>query len=139
MAIQWSSALALGVPEIDAQHAELFRRVDLLHDAMLARDRAEAVRLLEYLHQYVRAHFALEEELMREVGYPALAAHAGEHGKFARTVAALERELSERGATAALVLVLEREVSGWLQQHVYSTDGELGWWLRERRGEEVRP
>ena len=138
MAIQWSSALAIGVAEIDIQHAELFRRVDRLHDAMLSRDRAEAVRLLEYLHQYVRAHFVLEEALMLERGYPDRAAHLAEHAAFARTVATLERDLAEHGATAALVLRLEREVSAWLQQHVYSTDGALGWWVREHRPSEAR-
>jgi hemerythrin len=138
MAIHWTSALSVGVPDIDGQHAELFRRVDRLHDAMLARDRAEAVRLLEYLHEYVRVHFALEDALMRDLGYPDHAAHTAEHASFAREVAALERDLAEHGATAALVLRLEREVSGWLQRHVYSTDGALGWWVREHRGVEVR-
>ena len=135
MTIQWSSALSVGVAEIDEQHAELFRRVDRLHDAMLSRERTEAVRLLTYLHEYVRVHFALEEALMRDTGYTDHAAHAAEHAAFARVVGTLERDLSEQGATAALVLRLEREVSGWLQQHVYSTDGALGWWVRERRGE----
>ncbi len=138
MALQWSSVLAVGVPEIDAQHEELFLRVDRLHDAMLARDRAGAVELIGYLGEYVRTHFGMEEGLMRAVGYPEREPHADEHARFAAAVVGLQRALAEEGATAALVLRLEREVSGWLRRHVYTADQALGAWIRDRRSAEAR-
>ena len=49
MLLQWTTALSVGVDEIDAQHQELFRRVDRLLDAMARNDRSEAARLLEFL------------------------------------------------------------------------------------------
>ena len=61
MAIRWTSALAIGVANLDAQHEELFRRVDRLHDAMLARDRTEAGELIRFLQRYVADHLEAEE------------------------------------------------------------------------------
>ncbi len=138
MALQWSSVLSVGVPEIDAQHEELFRRVDRLHDAMLARDRAGAVELIGYLGEYVRTHFGMEEGLMRAVGYPEREPHTAEHGRFTAAVVDLQRALAQEGASAALVLRLEREVSGWLRRHVYTTDLALGAWVRDRRAADAR-
>jgi hemerythrin len=125
MALRWTSALSIGVAELDAQHEELFRRVDRLLDAMLARDRSEASCLLAFLQQHVTDHFAAEERLMREVAYPDAALHAAEHTKFAAEIAALAAIFALEGATARLVLRLERDVTRWLQDHVYSTDHAL--------------
>ncbi|BDG04225.1 bacteriohemerythrin [Anaeromyxobacter oryzae] len=137
MALRWTSELSVGVPEIDVQHEELFERVDALESAILRRDRAAAVRVLRFLLEYVRLHFAAEEALMAAFAYPARAAHEAEHAGFARTIEDLARVLDAEGATAALVHRMEREVSSWLRDHVFSTDLALGWYVRERRGAEV--
>jgi hemerythrin len=137
MALRWSSELSVGVPEIDVQHEELFERVDSLESAILARDRGGAVKVLNFLLDYVRLHFAAEEALMAALAYPGRAAHEAEHAAFARTVEALGSYLDTEGATAALVHRMEREVTQWLRDHVFSTDLALGWYVRERRGAEV--
>ena len=126
MALQWNSTLSVGVAEIDAQHQELFRRVDRLLDSMLRNDRSEAVRLLAFLGEYVVVHFGDEERLMDEVDYHERARHAGEHQQFRAGLRELALALAERGPTASLVLQLERETIGWLKDHVYFTDLALG-------------
>ena len=67
--IQWSPALAVGVPEIDAQHQELFRRAERLITALRGGDRAEVTPLVRYLTDYAVEHFAAEERFMREIGF----------------------------------------------------------------------
>ncbi|WP_242334531.1 bacteriohemerythrin [Anaeromyxobacter sp. SG66] len=132
MALRWTSALSLGVAELDAQHEELFRRFDRLLDAMLRRDRSEATSLIGFLQHYTRDHFAAEERLMREVAYPDAALHAAEHLAFGAEIDALSNLFAVEGASARLVLRLEREVTGWLQDHVYSTDHALARFLLAR-------
>jgi hemerythrin len=126
VALQWSSALSLGVPSLDAQQRELFERVDRLLDSMLHGDRVEAVHLSAFLRQHVVLHFAAEEQLMRDLGYPDAASHTAEHAAFARTMLELEAAFRERGASAELVLRLEREAVAWLGGHVYLADVALG-------------
>ena len=132
MALRWTTALSIGVPELDAQHEELFRRVEQPVDAMLVHDRSEAVRLLAFLETYVRDHFAAEERVMRETAYPDLELHVAEHAAFTAEIAELVRTLAEQGPSARLVVSLEREVTGWLRDHLYSTDLTLGRWLVAR-------
>jgi hemerythrin len=137
MALQWTSALSSGVAELDAQLEELFRRVDRLLDAILARDRSEASRLLAFLQHHVTDHFAAEERLMREVEYPDAERHVAEHLAFASQIDALAGWLAAEGASARLVLRLEREVTAWLQDHVYGTDHALARFVAARQSDQA--
>jgi hemerythrin len=139
MALRWSSALATGVSEIDAQHVELFERFDQLLDAMIAKDRDGAARLIPFLQSHVREHLAAEERLMRELAYPDEAAHAAEHAAFAAEIEDLARQLEERGPTARLVLRLEVELTGWLRDHLYAADAALARFVLSRRWADGRP
>lgn len=126
MALRWTSALAIGVPDLDAQHEELFRRLDRLHDAMIAHERTEAARLLEFLLVYVRDHFAAEEALMRRTGFPDRARHEAEHAAFAAEIAGLYEALAREGPTNRLVFAVDRRVTGWLEEHIYTSDAAVG-------------
>ena len=69
---------------------------------------------------------------MRETAYPDLELHVAEHAAFTAEIAELVRTLAEQGPSARLVVSLEREVTGWLRDHLYSTDLTLGRWLVAR-------
>ena len=133
MALQWTSTLSVGDEAIDAQHRELFVRLDRLHDAMLRRERSEALRLLAFLRDYAVVHFEAEERLMAEAAYPEAARHAQEHEAFRAALRGLQEHFEAEGLTAALVLDLERRVVGWLREHVYHSDVALGRWTRRER------
>jgi hemerythrin len=133
MALQWTSTLSVGVPEIDEQHQELFRRIDRLLDAMLHQDRSEVGQLLAFLHGFVLEHFAAEERLMAEVEYPDAERHILEHREFARGLAQVEADFAAHGATAAVVFRLEQQTVGWLMDHVYFTDVALGRFVHARQ------
>jgi hemerythrin len=133
VALQWSSTLSLGVADLDAQHRELFERVDRLLDAMLRGDRSEAATLASFLREHVVLHFAAEERLMREHRYPDTAAHAAEHAAFAGSMLELDATMRQRGASAELVLRLEREVVAWIRDHVYVADVALGQFVTAAR------
>jgi hemerythrin len=134
MAIQWTPDLSVNVPEIDRQHQELFRRVDLLVEAMrLGRGKAEVGGVLAFLRGYVVEHFALEERTMEKKGYPELEAHRAEHRTFLQSIERLEVEHAANGATTALVLAVNQSVVGWLRAHVSRSDRSLGAFLSSRR------
>ena len=67
MAIEWTEDLATGVPEIDAQHKELFSRINRLLEACnQGQGRAEVGKTLAFLEEYVLIHFSTEEKIMTE-------------------------------------------------------------------------
>jgi len=139
VALRWTSALSLGVAEIDSQHEELFRRFERLEDAILAHDRSEAERLLDFLSEHLRAHCAAEEALMQVVGYPGLEVHAAEHRAFAAEIARLDLAQERHGTTAELVLRLDQDLGGWLHDHIYGSDMELARFVKSRGWDGGRP
>ncbi len=124
--IQWSPALAVGVPEIDAQHQELFRRADRLVSALRTGDRSEVEPLIRYLGDYVVEHFAAEERFMHEIGFPGLEGHRAVHLAFREEFATMLTDYERKGATPLVALTLHNWLSDWLRRHVGGLDVEIG-------------
>lgn len=143
MALQWTSLLSVGIPELDADHAEMFARMDELHDAMLAGDRSEVTRTIGFLRDHAVRHLAAEDTLMLALGYPERERHLREHEAFLATVRELARRHDANGPTALLVHDVERAVSAWIERHVAVQDVTLGAFAREHQrrhpGGERRP
>lgn len=126
MALTWDTTLVMGVPALDEQHQELFQQLDALLDAIRrGSSREEVGRTLDFLCEYVRTHFAAEEALMLEIGYPAFADHKAQHDAFARDLAMLEAEHRRNGPSPSLVLRVNARVSSWLRDHIYRVDRAL--------------
>lgn len=132
MTISWYPALAVGVREVDEQHKEIFRRVDALAQALIARRGAEELDpMFDFLGEYVVEHFGAEEALMRLHRYPRRAAHEAEHRAFEADFRALRSEHARDGATGFLLVKLNNRVAQWLTSHISKIDRELGQFLRE--------
>lgn len=137
MALHWTSVLSIGVPELDADHQEMFRRMDRLHDAILAGDRSEVSRMIAFLREHAVRHLAAEETMMLAIGYPEREHHLREHEAFLATVRELTRRHDANGPTAVLVHDVERAVTSWIEGHLATHDVALGAFAREhqRRGQ----
>jgi hemerythrin len=131
--IQWSPAFAVGVPEIDAQHQELFRRAERLVTALRAGDRSEIPPVVRYLRHYVAEHFSAEERFMHEIGYPGLEGHRAAHQAFREELARTTADLGRKGATPLVALTLHNWLSDWLRHHVGGLDVEIGRYAAAKR------
>ena len=71
MFMEWSNNLATGVPEIDNQHKEIINRVNSLSAACSeGKGKEEVLRVLLFLEEYIKEHFAAEERLQLRHAYP---------------------------------------------------------------------
>jgi hemerythrin len=132
--VRWTPQLSVGVEEIDAQHRELFRRVDLFLRAMAERRAARELEpLVRYLGTYVREHFAEEQQLMEFSGYPELGDHLEQHHHFEARFEALSGELGSSGPTLALAQELVALLVDWLSDHLATTDRRFGSFLASFR------
>ncbi len=126
--------LRTGFEKIDADHRELFARVDRVRAA--ARDEqlaAEVVRdHIAFFSAYAEHHFARELELMRKYAYPDQEVHLADHDEFRSAVAAfketLTREQDPRAAAERIAAALEQ----WLEVHIADRDRALAAFLRDR-------
>jgi hemerythrin len=132
----WKPSLAIGVPEVDAQHQVLFERAASFESAVAAREpNYRLEELFAFLARHAVVHFEAEERIMREVNYPRLAEHSREHADFKRTLVTLMPQWEEEGDSAALVMSLLGFLDYWLTAHVTSSDQRIGDFLRSRDSE----
>ena len=133
MTFLWTPELSVGVASIDAQHQELFQRVNALLVAVGGeRQESEILATLAFLGDYVVTHFEDEERLMRETGYPAFPIQRAEHEQFTGTFRQLRAKFARHGIDAILAQDVRRDVCDWLVRHVQRTDRALGEWLSAR-------
>lgn len=132
MTLEWTSALRVGVEQIDEQHQELFRRAERLILALRSGDRGEVEPLVHYLSDYVESHFECEERWMGRAEYPGLAAHRDAHQRFRDEFREMTREYQRKGPTPLVALTIHNWLSDWLRQHIGGADVALARWLTER-------
>lgn len=130
MAIKWHESLSVGVSEIDQQHQELFRRLNQLLEACNQGKGKESVReLVNFLQEYVVEHFATEERLQKQHGFPGYAEHRAKHAEFMRAAGELKFTLEEQGPTLPFIIAVNKVVVDWLAQHISKMDKEFGRFL----------
>ena len=121
--VEWSDELSVGIDEIDAQHKVLVGLINEMHEAIEQRHGSEVVEsILTRLAEYTRIHFAVEESLMRLLGYPDFEAHREEHRALIMQVNDLRRKV-ETGKTA-IGFELMHFLKLWLTKHIMESDQE---------------
>ena len=124
MKAEFTSNLVSGNKTIDEQHKELISKINDLLDAVeTSQGQATAMRMLNFLNDYVVYHFEAEENLQKAVGYPGLEDHQKQHESLKQTVADLTEMLTEEeGASPAFVEQLNKKVVEWLYKHIEGYD-----------------
>lgn len=79
----WQDAYSVGVAEVDHEHRGMIELINTLHTALGTERSGERVEaFLGEIFADISAHFALEERVMRERRYDALAEHKGDHERL---------------------------------------------------------
>jgi hemerythrin-like metal-binding protein len=130
--IEWSADLSVGDGEIDAQHKELVRLINELHDAMrVGKGRDAIAATINGLYDYTLTHFGFEERQFAERGYPDTPTHRQEHASFVAKVADFKSGY-EQGKLGLSVDVLNF-LWDWLKHHIMVVDMKFGDYLRLHR------
>ena len=122
---KWTKAHAIFLPEIDAEHRNIFRMAEELHQAVRAS--AEAARVQELtrpLAVAIEEHFAHEERLMRSVACPDAAWHKTQHDAARKKLGPLLAEIEAGDATAAGELI--EFLGKWFRDHMSLPDRMMG-------------
>ena len=124
----WKEEYRIGNEKIDAQHKELFFKVeDLLAMALTGDEetnRQECLELLDFLISYTIFHFDSEEELQKELNYVSYPQHARMHSEFKNTVRAYQEEV-EKDFSKETLKKLTGTLMTWLTMHVCGCDKKI--------------
>lgn len=127
---EWDPSLETGIEQIDDQHRSLFALANELHEAVVGNDDPELVENAVYaLTEYVTQHFADEEALMLDAGFPRLNWHQTLH----RDLTAETLRIAARYFNGEDVLPAELApfLTAWLTEHIREVDMLVARYLRE--------
>jgi hemerythrin len=83
---------------IDQQHQELINKLNRLNDAVKNNESREDVyRFIDEAISYTRFHFATEEQIMAECGYPVTEEHKEKHKQLVQDAIHLKDHLETVG------------------------------------------
>ncbi len=116
----WSPAIETGLPEIDAQHRQLF---ELAASFRGEGDQIRVMKALAMLSDYANTHLRDEEAMLRAIGFPDLEAHREQHRLFRAMLKALLDEA--RSLTLDQIASrIEELINGWFYRHILTVDAE---------------
>jgi hemerythrin len=125
----WDDSLKTGHRIVDRHHQELFQLVNALNDAILAKQGRDVLdKCLDALAQYVAKHFAAEEGLMQQAGYPEMAAHQAEHRKLTAEATKLITDYKSGALTLSATLAMF--LVNWLNRHIREVDRRMVAYVR---------
>ncbi len=115
----------LGLPELDAPHADMLARADDLAAAARSRQARKAATLLDGLIEATALHFAFEEEWMDRTGYPDRVAHRTAHDLFLQDLHGSSLEIRASGVTPRVLDWACGRLQHWLRFHMEKNDRPL--------------
>lgn len=117
--LAWQEDLETGIDVIDGQHRRIVDMINQLEAARISQSQVAIVEVLDELVDYTLSHFAFEEALMEQAGYPFSAAHRRVHEIFGKRV----QEYRMRFEAGDDVLdELRTMLARWLFNHIRSDD-----------------
>lgn len=122
---------SIGIASIDDQHREIVERVNQIADAVSHGEQSGTLlEMMDDLALLACDHFAMEERLMTEHGYPGLETHIREHLSLLQQIKNLRKALHRPNPTkAALVSAF---LTDWADQHIMRSDREIGEFLSSK-------
>lgn len=124
--ITWGPSLLVNVRQSDLQHKRLVDIINELHEAMkngAGQEQLDSV--FEALASYTLIHFADEERLLEQHGYP-ITNHRALHARF---IERLQQYQQEFKAGMLISLPVMNFLKDWLVGHIQGDDKKYGEYL----------
>ncbi len=109
----WKKQYAVGVPELDKQHQDIFN----LGNKLQRVNPDESKPYVMELYKYARAHFKTEESHMKQINYPDLNHHRKLHDKFIADLNLISKDFTDDSLDK-----LRSFLYSWLIDHVLNED-----------------
>ncbi len=124
MGFIWRDSYRIGNASIDSEHQQLFKLADEFFEAD---DKLKKTECAMRLFRYTRQHFDHEEQLMRDIAYPDIAAHVQQHTYLIGKL----NEVAEKIAEDTLAPSdLKAFLTAWLVGHIVTFDTRLSAYVR---------
>jgi hemerythrin len=125
--ISLTKEMEVGVAKVDEQHKELVNRINTVTCMDInSISNEEAKKTLNLLGDYIVQHFADEEVLQKQCGYPEYEWHKKQHQIYVNEFNDLKSEFEKNGASAKFCSHLNKSIINWIVNHIKDVDVEFG-------------
>jgi len=127
--IDWKEEYATGIKVIDGQHKRIVHYMNQLDDARKQGQDGAVKEVLDNLVDYTLSHFAFEESLMEDAGYPSAVVHAQTHESFRVMIREYQADFAKGVDVTNKLLEL---LGVWLIEHIAQDDNSYVPFVRNR-------
>ena len=119
--LKWKPEYTVHETELDRQHILLFELLNTVYENVINSSEADCIKsVVNDLSEYLKYHFATEEQLMEDNGYQGIDAHIAEHRVFAQTIEAFKTNHHDNNLDAAKELIVV--LGNWVLHHILIED-----------------
>jgi len=119
--LEWKDEYSVNVKEIDDQHKELFRIINILiTEVALLKNEGKMKGIIADIVKYKVAHFATEEKYFKEFNYDGAEDHIQKHQAFTKGLEEIATKFSND--TIGLAFAVTDYLEDWLITHLLGTD-----------------
>jgi len=127
----WDESYSVGIRQFDEHHKRLVTLVNQLYDAMMEGNGGQELhKTLDSLFEYTVFHFASEEKLLLQNGYPEYHKHFMQHEALKSKVIEYRNKV-EKGQVGTSVSVANF-LKEWLVNHILVEDKKYGSFLHAK-------
>ncbi len=124
--LTWTEELATGNPQIDEEHREIYRQLNLLSEEISrGADDATLKRLTEVLMDYAHLHFHHEEHAMACAKCPKERANCNAHRHFIERLRIWMALMTSTRLPRSMIASLHQETKIWIRNHIEKIDSGL--------------
>jgi hemerythrin-like metal-binding protein len=132
--IQWAKNMSVEEKNIDSQHQNLVKNVNLLLSVSHEGEDLNKIReVLHFLESYVTEHFGYEEAYMRKIKYPGFKKHQKVHqslvvyfidfkNRLVKKVYGEKNQVTLTGDVSGMLTELRNYLADWLIKHMLGED-----------------
>jgi hemerythrin len=123
--VEWRSDFSVGIDSIDYEHRKMIDLINLIFERLEAGgDPEEVAGDLAEIHAGIAAHFALEEQIMRESNYDQISDHKGDHERLLDDIREI-MDAYDAGTYAERKDAFARRLEDWFVIHFKTRDARL--------------
>ena len=122
--LEWKDEYAIGIASVDFEHRELIKFINRMHDHLA--EGAGEYTIADFfgeLYAMISAHFALEEQTMRNHGYDRYAEHKEDHERLLDDIRDIMDDCNSDADFARDALAAR--LGSWFEVHFHGLDARL--------------
>ncbi|MDR3341243.1 MAG: bacteriohemerythrin [Treponema sp.] len=135
---KWDERYAVDIPILDDQHKTFIKMTNDLYENCLQGGDVAKQYLLETVQQaaeYAKTHFAMEEQILEKIQYPALATHKKEHEAFIRQVLHQVKEF--KAGHTVVPYTYAQYLKEWLLTHIAVSDKQYSLYIKSLKRQNI--